>query len=94
MVEIEKPEKPPKLDKNEITVEVFCPRSPNPKTFTWPKTLKVGEAARQAAAAFGITGGNPSLQKGTEVLDSQKPLVAAGVRDGDTLELVDCGGGV
>ncbi len=28
------------------------------------------------------------------VLDRTKPLVAAGVRDGDTLELVSAGGGV
>ena len=32
--------------------------------------------------------------KGEDVLDRQKPLVAAGVEDGDELEIVDFGGGV
>ena len=88
-------DKSPKPDKNDITVTVFAPKSPDPKQFTWLKTMRVGEAAQAAAAAFGYQGGNPALQnqEGT-VLDNQKTLVAAGVRDGDTLELVDHGGGV
>lgn len=77
-----------------ITVTVFSPSTPTPKEFTWPKTTKVGDAATQAAAEFGQTGGNPTFQKGEEILDRQKPLVAAGVREGDELELVDIGGGV
>lgn len=82
-------------EKNDITVTVFSPRSPEPKTFTWPKTMRVGEAAKEASVAFGYEAGTPGLQnKQGEVLDNQKPLVAAGVRDGDELELVDTGGGV
>jgi hypothetical protein len=85
---------PPKPDKQEVTVTVHAPRSPDPKQFTWPKTMKVGEAAKVAATAFGYQGGHPGLQKGDEVLDNNKPLVAVGVRDGDVLDLVDSGGGV
>jgi hypothetical protein len=81
-------------EKREITVTVFSPRSPDPKTFTWLKTMKVGDAAREAATAFGYQGGTPSLQKDGHLLDSSKPLVAAGVDNGDRLELVDTGGGV
>jgi hypothetical protein len=88
-------ERPDKPDKNDLTVRVFAPRFPEPRTFTWPKTEKTGDAAREAANAFGYTGGNPALQNASkEVLDNKKPLVANGVRDGDTLELVDSGGGV
>jgi hypothetical protein len=82
-------------DRNELTVAVLAPHSPEPKSFTWVKTKKVGEAAVEAATAFGITGGNPTFMNASgELLDRNKPLVAAGVRDGDTLELVDVGGGV
>jgi hypothetical protein len=78
-----------------MTVTVFVPRATDPQRFTWPQTMKVGEAAAQAADAFGYEPGNPSLQnKAGEVLDRNKPLVAAGIRDGDELELVDVGGGV
>ncbi len=55
----------------------------------------MGEAAEQAAAAFGIQGWLPLLQnEADKVLDRDKALVAEGVRDGDKLELVDAGGGV
>jgi hypothetical protein len=85
------------VERQEITVTVFSPRSPEPMTFTWGKTIKVGEAAREAATAFGYQGGNPGLQttgNPPRVLDNDKPLVAEHVRDGDELELVDTGGGV
>ena len=36
----------------------------------------------------------PMSTRGDEVLDRNKQLVAAGVRDGDELELVDTDGGV
>ena len=81
-------------DKHTLDVTVFAPRSTMPKTFSWDKHLSVGEAADIAAAAFSYSGGTPSLAKGDEVLDRGKQLVAAGVRDGDELELVDTGGGV
>jgi hypothetical protein len=74
---------------------VAAPRSPEKKTFTWQKNMRVGDAAKEAATSFGYDGGSPSLENANdEVLDNQKPLVAAGVRDGDCLELVDSGGGV
>jgi hypothetical protein len=78
-----------------ITVTVYAPSSTEPKTFTWPQTMKVGDAAAEAAAAFGIDAESATFQNSEdEVLDRQKPLVAAGVRDGDTLEFVSAGGGV
>jgi hypothetical protein len=80
-----------------IRVIVFAPRSPHPKEFTWPKTLKVGEAAREAATAFGYQGGNPGLQTEghpPKVLDNNKTLEQEHVRNGEKLELIDTGGGV
>ena len=78
-----------------VTVTVFAPKIPDPKSFTWEKTMKVGDAAAAAAKAFGYEGGNPSFENEADVvLDRSKPLVAEGVRDGDKLELVDAGRGV
>jgi hypothetical protein len=79
-----------------VTVTVFAPRNADSREFTFPQTMKVAEAARQAADAVGYAaGGNPTFENAdNEVLDRNKPLVAAGVRDGDKLELVDAGGGV
>lgn len=86
------PERP---DRATITVCVFSPTSPDPKEFTWPRSLRVGEAAAQAAAEFGHAPGNPTFRNADgDILDRDRPLVAAGVRDGDKLELVDVGGGV
>jgi hypothetical protein len=73
---------------------VYAPSVIDPKQFTWPQTMKVSDAAAAAATAFGITAEAATFQKGDVVLDRQKPLIAAGVRDGDTLELVSAGGGV
>lgn len=84
-------------EKQDITVTVVAPRSDTPKPFTWRKTTKIGEAAREAATAFGYQGGTPGFQTADEpprVLDNNKPLVAEHVRDGDELEIVDTGGGV
>jgi hypothetical protein len=81
-------------EKQILDVLVSAPRFPQPRQFHWGKHLTVGQAADEAAAAFGYAGGSPSLAKGDEVLDRSKQLVAAGVRDGDHLELVDTGGGV
>jgi hypothetical protein len=78
----------------QITVTVFAPSHVEPKQFTWPQTKKVGEAAAEAAAAFGLDVESPTFQKGDEVLDRNKPLVGAHVKDQDTLELVSAGGGV
>ncbi len=87
--------KPENSGPPEITVTVHEPSKPEPKTFTWHKTKKVGEAADEAAAAFGLVAEEPTFQNADgEVLDRSKPLVAAGVRDGDILDLVSAGGGV
>lgn len=81
-------------NKQILDVTVFAPRSTEPRPYHWNKHLTVGEAADLAAPDFGYQGGTPSLAKGDDVLDRDKQLVAAGVRDGDELELVDTGGGV
>jgi hypothetical protein len=78
----------------QITVTVFAPSQVEPKQFTWPQTMKVGAAAAEAAAAFQIDVESPTFQKGDEVLDRERPLVGAHVKDHDTLELVSAGGGV
>jgi hypothetical protein len=79
----------------ELVVEVFSPRYPEPRKFEWPKSLRVGEAAEEAAKAFGYEAGTPTLQtKDGRVLDREKTLLEAGVRDFDQLELTDHGGGV
>jgi hypothetical protein len=78
-----------------IDVSVVAPKEFEARRFTFAKTMKVGDAAAEAAAAFGYQAVLPSFQNADgEVLDREKPLVAAGVRDGDELELVDVGGGV
>jgi len=78
-----------------VTVTVFVPSTTEPREYTWPKTMKVGEAALQVATDFGIDTEAPTfLNANDEALDRHKPLVAAGVRDGDQLELVSAGGGV
>jgi len=95
MTDVNAPEAPGKeKDKQDLEVRVFAPRSTEPKTFQWSRHLSVGAAADEAAAAFGYAGGTPTLAKGDDVLDRDKQLVAAGVRDKDDLELVDTGGGV
>lgn len=79
----------------ELTVTVYAPRSPEPKTFQFRRGETVGQAARTAADAFGYEGGNPSFATEDHVvLDRNKTLAAAHVHDGETLELVDVGGGV
>lgn len=83
-----------RLGAEDLMVTVYAPRSPEPKTFTWARTKLVGDAAKEAAAAFGYEGGNPGLQKGDDVLPNGKTLEAAGVERGDELDLVDTGGGV
>ena len=79
----------------ELTVEVFSPRVPEPKKFTWSKSLKVGDAADEAAKAFDYEAGNPTfVDKAGHMLDRDKTLLEAGVRDFDKMELTDKGGGV
>jgi hypothetical protein len=82
-------------DKQTFEVLVFAPRNPeDQRPFSWSKHLTVGEAAADAAPQFGYQGGQPTLAKNGTPLDRSKQLVAAHVRDGDVLELIDAGGGV
>jgi hypothetical protein len=84
-------------DKKHLTLVVHAPRSPDPKTFTWAKTMKVSDAAKEAALAFGYSGVNAELQllgKKPRMLDGQKTLVAEHLKDGDELEVTSTGGGV
>jgi hypothetical protein len=85
----------PHAGQERITVTVFAPRDPDSKIFEFRRNELVGEAARTAADAFGYQAGNPSFVNGEQVvLDRTKNLAAEHVRDGDTLDLVDVGGGV
>ena len=79
-----------------ITVVVIAPRDPDhPRTFEFRHNELVGDAARTAATAFGYAGGNPSFANADHVvLDRTKSLAAEHVHNGDTLHLVDVGGGV
>lgn len=90
-VEVSKPE----AAHVQITVLVIAPREPDPRPFQFPHAELTGDAARTAAAAFGYTGGNPTFSNAQHtVLDRTKSLAAEHVHDGDTLHLVDVGGGV
>lgn len=86
-------------DKQELTLRVFAPRTTEPRVFVWRKTMKIADAANEAAAAFGYTGTNVGLAllqaDGTaRMLDNNKPLVAEHLKDGDELEISSTGGGV
>jgi hypothetical protein len=59
--------------------------------------IKPGLFGRQSSPAtsdLDIDVEAPTFQKGDEVLDREKTLAAAGVKEHDTLELVSAGGGV
>lgn len=87
----------PTEDKHDLKLIVHSPRAPEPKTFTWAKTTKVGLAASLAATAFGYAGGNPGLvllSDPPRTLDNNKTLVAEHLKDDDQLEITDTGGGV
>lgn len=83
-------------DVTEITAEVFHPTEPEPITKTWSWTIKVGDAAAEAAEEFGVPNPDSATfrDEDGEILKPEKPLKAAGVEDGDELELVDTTGGV
>ena len=80
----------------EITVVVHAPRHKEAKSFRWPPSTTVGEAAKEAASAFGYApNGNPTFMTSDgDVLDRSKTLAEERVKSGDKLELVDSGGGV
>ncbi len=81
---------------DELHVRVIAPSERQPREFNFPKTQTVGDAATIAATAFGLHPTAPSfeLERSEQVLDRTLTLDAAGVRDGELLELVDVGGGV
>ena len=85
---------PPVPDKQTVHVTVSAPGETRTLEMSFDKHTSVGEAAKAAAEKFGFAPSEPTLAKGREVLDRTKQLVAAGVRDGDALELIDAGGGV
>lgn len=85
----------PNENKRNLTVKVFTPRNPSDiRKFIFDKHMTVGAAAKEAAKDFGYKGGKPTFAKDGTVLDRTKQLAEAGVRDGDTLEIVDASGGV
>ena len=47
----------------ELTVEVYSPRSPESKKFTWPKKFLVGDAADEAAKKFEYEAGTPNFSE-------------------------------
>jgi hypothetical protein len=78
-----------------VEVTVIAPRSPEPKQFHFARTETVGQAARTAANAFGYGEGTPTFATAKRViLDRNETLAAAHVHNGETLHLVDVGGGV
>lgn len=80
----------------EITVEVFHPTEEKTITKTWSWTIQVGDAAAEAAKAFGVPDPESATftNEDNEVLQREKTLRAAGVEDGDELGLTDTTGGV
>jgi hypothetical protein len=85
------------LKNDRLHLVVFAPRYPDPKSFWFAPSITVGEAAQQAATAFGYREGNPGLQTLTEpprVLDNTKTLAQEHLHDCMELEIVDTGGGV
>ena len=84
-----------KPEKGTLDVFVFPPRDPNLREeFHWSKHMTVGQAAEEAAAKFGYSGGQPTLSRDGHPLDRSKELVAEHVRDEEVLGLVDVAGGV
>ena len=78
-----------------LHLRISAPREPDPREFTFSRSVKVGDAAREVATAFGYTGGSPTFQNATgDLLERDKPLAGEHVKDHDELELVDVGGGV
>jgi hypothetical protein len=85
----------PEQGNSTYEVTVYAPRHPDPKAFSFPHGMTVGEAAAIVAAEFGYTGGSQTFKNAAgEVLDRNKPLAGEHVRDGAVLELIDVGGGV
>ena len=64
----------------------------DPPTLTFPKTMKVGEAATAAATKLGFAPeGTYTFSFRGETLERSRPLVSYGLEDGDTVILTDIG---
>jgi hypothetical protein len=83
-------------EKDKLNVRVLAPSEHKPRHFTFPASESVGDAAASAAADFGLHPQSPSFERESDdvVLDRTITLEAAGLHNGDELELVDVGGGV
>lgn len=81
-------------EQHKFHVRVLAPSEPHPKTFAFEGNEVVGTAATEAATEFGLHPTAPSFELRGTVLDRTITLEAAGVHNGDELELVDVGGGV
>lgn len=89
------PESPGHGGDAHVVVIVYAPKDLKPKRFRFLRNDLVGDAAKVAAVSFGYQQGTPSFQpEGGSPLDRGLTLEAAGVRNGEKLELVDVGGGV
>ena len=78
-----------------VLLVVHAPKEPEPKPFRFPYDESVADAATTAATAFKYAVGTPSFRtKDGTVLDRTMSLRAAGLRNGDKVDLVDAGGGV
>jgi len=84
-----------KQDKQDIELLVEHARlepGQDPPKISFPKTMKVSEAATQAATKLGFAAeGTYTFSFKGETLDRQRPLVSYGLKDGDTVILTDIG---
>jgi hypothetical protein len=75
-----------------VHVTVCSPHVPTGKRFRFPKDYTVGSAAKVAAGKYGFDGSSANFQTVSKVVfDRKLTLEAAGVQNGDMLELVDPG---
>lgn len=78
----------------ELTITIQSGRGS--KEFTFPKQIKVQDAANQAAVALGYPAGNTYALcrvDPREELAGERPLVSYHIHDGDILVLSDTGSG-
>jgi hypothetical protein len=82
----------PDEDDTFVHVTVCSPQVPAGLRFRFPKGFTVGFAAKVAAGKYGYDGSSTNFQTvSKKVLDRNLTLEAAGVQNGDVLELVDPG---
>lgn len=86
---------PGKHPNDDITLVVeharLEPGAPAPR-LTFPKTTKVGDAAKTAATTLGYApDGTYTFSSKGETLDRERPLVGYQLKDGDLVILTDIG---